>query len=306
MMKRLPLLQMSFLAVTAAFLLAATDISRPVEWNSVQLYLYWVGRLLIEASLIIAALQILIQIPLLRGTPGRLIAVAILVSLVPFVLSVTALDIVLGFPELDEVLQKPFGPDEMAPNQIGAFFRELVYLLDNHVALGLLIAAPLLFKGMEDTFAGAEESAFSRIGDREEGFTNQGTTGTLPESDRLADEPADRPPLPDIGTILFLSRLEPPFRGHLAHAEAQEHYVRLVGDLDSRMILYRFNDVLHELPEALGMQVHRSHWVAYDAVKRLFREGTNLRLETSDGTIVPVSRKYATDVQKAFRDLTGA
>lgn len=301
-MKRLPLLQMSFLAITAAFLLAATDIARPVEWNSVQLYFYWVGRLLIEASLIIAALQILIQIPALQGTPVRLIALAILVSLVPFVLSVTALDIVLGFPELDETIQRPPAPAELAPNQINAFFREMVYLLDNHVALGLLIGAPLLFRKAKAVAIRPQETRISGNALVEEAVRNGDATELTLESDLPGDETAG-PNGTDDETILLLSRLEPPFRGHLVRAEAQEHYVRLVGNLENRMILYRFNDVLHELPENLGMQVHRSHWVAYDAVKRLFREGTNLRLEISDGTIVPVSRKYATDVQKTFRDM---
>lgn len=301
-MRRLPLLQMSFLAITAAFLLAATDTSRPVEWNSVQLYFYWVGRLLIEASLIIAALQILIQIPALQKTPVRLIALAILVSLIPFVLSVTALDIVLGFPELDETVQRPPAPDELAPNQINAFFREMVYLLDNHVALGLLIGAPLLFRKSGTASSGSQADQTAGTGNREALVQYEGAADPTRETGRLADGTNGS----DDESILLLSRLEPPFRGHLVRAEAQEHYVRLVGNLESRMILYRFNDVLHELPEKLGMQVHRSHWVAYDAVKRLFRDGTNLRLEISDGTVVPVSRKYATDVQKTFRDMASA
>ncbi len=284
-MRQIPVSEMSFLAVFAALLLAATDISRPPDWGVAHIYIYWVGRILIEAGLIIATVQLLCPLPVLRVSPFRLVAVASLASFIPFVLAVTALDIVLGLPELDQSGNLVPHVQDGSRAKITAFLWELGYLLDNHLFLSFLVCTPVIF-GRRTSDAG-EFAEMAALGVTQEPKPSE-------EQEAGADQGS---PLPG-----FLKRLEPPFHGKLLRAEAQEHYVRLVGERESRMVLYRFNDILHELPEEAGMQVHRSHWTAYDAVVRIFRDGTNLKLESSDGAIVPVSRKYAPDAQRAFRD----
>ena len=60
-----------------------------------------------------------------------------LLSLIPFTLSVTALDIIIGLPEL--------GINDSGTEQISrgwAFVLELFYLLDNHLVLGMLLLIP--------------------------------------------------------------------------------------------------------------------------------------------------------------------
>lgn len=294
-MRRLPLLKMFTLTTLAAALLAASETIHPDGWGVMGRYVYWAVRIFIEGGLFIAVLQLLTLAHALSLRPLWLVLCAVLLSYLPFALAVTALDIVLGLPELgDEILTKATSGSETS--KMFAFILELGYLLDNHIALCFLISTPMLLDGVPgNRFAErpgkisgrhpADMSTEPKAGEQEQ--------HSLPERQKTAPELTEMP-------IPFLLRLDPPFDNALIRAEAQEHYVRLVGDLETRMVLYRFNDILHELPDDLGMQIHRSHWVAYKSVKRLFREASNLKLETSDRAIVPVSRKYASDAEVAF------
>ncbi|WP_411053284.1 LytTR family DNA-binding domain-containing protein, partial [Tritonibacter sp. SIMBA_163] len=47
-----------------------------------------------------------------------------------------------------------------------------------------------------------------------------------------------------------------------------------------------------------GWQVHRSHWVAENAVVKGERIGSAARLTTADGRDLPVSRRYLPDLRK--------
>jgi len=54
----------------------------------------------------------------------------------------------------------------------------------------------------------------------------------------------------------------------------------------------RFGDALNEVEGIEGARVHRSHWVARSAVRRLLREDGKMTLDLTNGTRVPVSRSY--------------
>ena len=53
------------------------------------------------------------------------------------------------------------------------------------------------------------------------------------------------------------------------------------------------------LPEAAGLRIHRSHWLAHDQIGRLFFDNGNPRIETPTGAQYPVSRSKV----DAVRDL---
>ncbi len=73
---------------------------------------------------------------------------------------------------------------------------------------------------------------------------------------------------------------------------AEEHYVR-VHHADGAVLLhYRFGDAVKEMPNELGMQVHRSWWVAEHAVKGAVRGTRRWQLELSDSSQAPVSDSY--------------
>lgn len=71
---------------------------------------------------------------------------------------------------------------------------------------------------------------------------------------------------------------------------AEDHYVRVVAETRSVLILMPLAKAVTLLPEGAGMQVHRSWWVARSAVTGLRRTGRDLRLDLLTGQSVPVSR----------------
>ncbi|MEM9010366.1 MAG: LytTR family DNA-binding domain-containing protein [Pseudomonadota bacterium] len=102
------------------------------------------------------------------------------------------------------------------------------------------------------------------------------------------------------GAAPFLRRLPKGFAGPLMRLEMQDHYVAAHGrDGAPELILMRFADAVRELEGYPGLQVHRSHWVAVEAVKDHRRDRGRLHLILLDGTEVPVSRSYQAPVRAA-------
>ena len=96
----------------------------------------------------------------------------------------------------------------------------------------------------------------------------------------------------------FLRRLPIEFRGPLVRIEAQDHYLNVVTVRWSTLILMRLGDAMGEL-DGLGLQVHRSHWVAARAVAKHRRTGGRDLLVMADGVDVPVSRSFRAAAQEA-------
>ena len=82
------------------------------------------------------------------------------------------------------------------------------------------------------------------------------------------------------------------------HIGVRDHYVDVYSDIGRISLLMRFSDALDEVEGAAGMRVHRSHWVAYDAIDGIEREGTRLFLRLTTGTKIPVSRNYRDQVER--------
>ncbi len=88
----------------------------------------------------------------------------------------------------------------------------------------------------------------------------------------------------------FLSLLPPEKRGKLLFLKSELHYLQVVTDQGSGLILYNLGDAIAQLPAESGLSVHRSYWVAQDAVDELIRQGRQGLLKLSNGQTVPVSR----------------
>jgi len=98
----------------------------------------------------------------------------------------------------------------------------------------------------------------------------------------------------------FLDRLPLKLRGAEVWAvEAEDHYLRLHTSRGQDLILLRLADAIDELAGIEGAQVHRSWWVARDAIADARRGDGRATLTLKDGSEVPVSRTYA----KVIRDL---
>jgi DNA-binding LytR/AlgR family response regulator len=96
----------------------------------------------------------------------------------------------------------------------------------------------------------------------------------------------------------ILARLPPRLRSATLYAvQAEDHYIRFFTSAGSDLVLLRFSDALRELRGIKGAQVHRSWWVARDAVKSSRRDDGKLFLVLSDGTKAPVSRSYMRALQ---------
>jgi hypothetical protein len=101
------------------------------------------------------------------------------------------------------------------------------------------------------------------------------------------------PPLPE-AEAAFRRRLSAKRRtARLIAAEAHDHYLRVHTDAGTELVTMRFADLLAELSGAHGLQVHRSWWVAADAIEGVSwrRGGGEARL--AGGLVAPVSRSHA-------------
>ena len=117
----------------------------------------------------------------------------------------------------------------------------------------------------------------------------RGAKEELPPPDGSA-EPAPRP-APEAA---LLARLSARSRGELLHLRMQDHYVEVHTSAGSEMLLLRFRDALREVEGVNGLQVHRSHWVARNAVAGVERRsGGRIALRLVNGSRVPVSRSFA-------------
>jgi len=98
----------------------------------------------------------------------------------------------------------------------------------------------------------------------------------------------------------FLNRLPPRLRGaSLFAVEAEDHYLRLHTSRGSDLIAMRLSDAIKELEGVEGAQVHRSWWVARDAVQHAVRRRGRAVLTLKDGVQAPVSRTYAPALRRA-------
>ena len=92
----------------------------------------------------------------------------------------------------------------------------------------------------------------------------------------------------------FLERLPLKLRGaEIWAVEAEDHYLRLHTSKGQDLILLRLADAVDELQGIEGAQVHRSWWVARDAITHVRRGDGRATLTLKDGAEVPVSRTYA-------------
>lgn len=100
------------------------------------------------------------------------------------------------------------------------------------------------------------------------------------------------------GVSLFTARLPRPVEGRLLCLEMQDHYLVVHSTSGTTMILCRMEDAAREL-EGIGRRVHRSWWVATEAIAGIEREGQRILLRLSDDRRVPVGRSYQPKLREA-------
>jgi hypothetical protein len=107
------------------------------------------------------------------------------------------------------------------------------------------------------------------------------------------------PPLPE-AEAAFRRRLSAKRRGaRLIAVEAHDHYLKVHTDAGAELVTLRFADALDELARVHGWRVHRSWWVAADAVEGVrWRRGAG-EMCLVGGLMAPVSRTYAPVMKEA-------
>lgn len=115
----------------------------------------------------------------------------------------------------------------------------------------------------------------------------------LLESRGTSAAPATDAPAP------VLERVPLPQRGRLLALVVEDHYVDIVTDRGKTLVLMRLADAMRETGGVAGLQIHRSHWVARDAVVKTHRAEGKVLLELSNGLRLPVSRGFMAGVKDA-------
>jgi hypothetical protein len=114
------------------------------------------------------------------------------------------------------------------------------------------------------------------------------------ESLAASPAPGVEPVAPD-----FFRRVPPALGRDLLALEMEDHYLRIHTALGSDLILLRLRDALAELGPSRGRQVHRSWWVAGDAIASVERNAGRAVLVLRNGLRVPVSKTFREQVKEA-------
>jgi len=137
------------------------------------------------------------------------------------------------------------------------------------------LAVVVMFVTLSEVMAGAPAAA--------PGVT---ASATVAETSQPA---AALPPSPQPA---ILDRVPLRQRSRLIALIVEDHYVDIVTDKGRTLVLMRLADAIREAAPVPGLQVHRSHWVAFDAVVRAQRSEGKVMLELSNGMRLPVSRGF--------------
>jgi hypothetical protein len=103
---------------------------------------------------------------------------------------------------------------------------------------------------------------------------------------------------PPVETVSFARELPPELGTSILALTAEDHYLRVHTERGDTLIHHRFSDAVRELGDA-GVQVHRSWWVARQAVERVERDGDRHIVVLRGGVRAPVSRTFGLAARKA-------
>lgn len=103
-------------------------------------------------------------------------------------------------------------------------------------------------------------------------------------------EPEPEPEAPRLPRLL--QRLEVDAPGALWSISVRDHYVDVQTSCGVTSLLMRLSDAMAETDPVEGDQIHRSHWVAWEAVQGIEREGAKLFVVLAGGSRLPVSKNH--------------
>ena len=125
-----------------------------------------------------------------------------------------------------------------------------------------------------------------------------------PSSPSLPPQPSEGRTSCGATSQALLSRLPNRLGNDVVALEAEDHYLRVHTALGSDLILMRLSDAIAAIGPDLGLQVHRSWWVAHDAISEFVRSKQRTYLKLTNGLLVPVGRTYSAAVRSRTAHLT--
>ncbi|MEP1208636.1 MAG: LytTR family DNA-binding domain-containing protein [Rhizobiaceae bacterium] len=103
------------------------------------------------------------------------------------------------------------------------------------------------------------------------------------------------------GTNSVLLNISPDKRGDLWALVARDHYVEVITERGSELILMRLSDAIKQCDNRAGIRCHRSAWVSKIGFKNVFRKpNRKLVVRLPDGNEISVSRSREKQVLSYF------
>lgn len=97
----------------------------------------------------------------------------------------------------------------------------------------------------------------------------------------------------------LLRRVPDSASARILRISSQDHFVDIVTDRGSKRVRMRLADAVEEMDGVGGFFTHRSHWVAETAIANTQSENGRTQLELTNGDMVPVSRTFKPELEKA-------
>jgi len=80
--------------------------------------------------------------------------------------------------------------------------------------------------------------------------------------------------------------------------QVEDHYLRIYNEHKQFFIRGKMSEAIELLEAKEGTQVHRSHWVSFEFIDEIEKQGRDYHLKLNNGDRVPVSRGRASEVLK--------
>lgn len=191
-----------------------------------------------------------------------------------------------------------------------ALVAEYVSLLPSYLAAWLLVnAAPMLRigqpqLGLQHSARAVQDAALQSVGPRLAPPESPPRLALpAPSHAAIADQAAVAPSAADVANSKpsvsegLLDRLPLAVGRQLVSISADLHYLHVTTRRGRATVLGSLAEAESELGQC-GLRIHRSHWVALEAVRRLRRTASGWRCELLDGRSLPVSRRRAAEAKQ--------
>ena len=142
-------------------------------------------------------------------------------------------------------------------------------------------------------------AAPARSADDVAGPRAPGTTEPRARTTAPASRPSAAPEPPTESQARFYERLSRAVSRDIIYLRADDHYVHVHTSGGACLVRKRFANAVADLG-ALGMQVHRSYWVAHRHMITTVRRDGRPVLRVTGGENLPISRPYLAAVRAAL------